>query len=327
MFANETDGVSRCDSTTTVASSVNNGDATPRLCKQCRLLEPNFDKIISHYKVDIKGSKKIQVGSIYYCYGCHPDAKSSYRREISERSCLWGFIVENKVSIGSFLISMITVGIVVLVAAAVIRNDWRNGGDIIVEPPKNPTNRFETQIVSRVTSRGESPLKTRRMWGATEPKSGIPKLKQPNKRIIVAQTTGKSCHEDCPARVREIQRRHSKLKDIPFNFLIGGDGEIYEGRGFEFEGQHTANNATSFNNIWICVAFIGTFDGSNNQPTSEQIKAFHKFIDYHFGFEIQTDYKIFLQDQLLKQTVNSDSLYDVVKDFDKFTPGMRLVRV
>lgn len=34
---------------------------------------------------------------------------------------------------------------------------------------------------------------------------------------------------------------YNHLKDIPWNFLIGNDGNVYEGRGFNFEGEHTQN--------------------------------------------------------------------------------------
>lgn len=45
------------------------------------------------------------------------------------------------------------------------------------------------------------------------------------------------------------------LGDIGYNFLIGCDGEVYEGRGFEVVGAHTHTvDKTS-----IGIAFIGNF--------------------------------------------------------------------
>jgi N-acetylmuramoyl-L-alanine amidase len=44
--------------------------------------------------------------------------------------------------------------------------------------------------------------------------------------------------------------------DIAFNFLIGDDGNVYEGRGWEVTGQHTP----SFNEKSLGFAFIGNFD-------------------------------------------------------------------
>lgn len=40
-----------------------------------------------------------------------------------------------------------------------------------------------------------------------------------------------------------------------FSFLIGGDGKVYEGRGWHKEGAHTYR----YNKNSIGIAFIGTF--------------------------------------------------------------------
>lgn len=42
--------------------------------------------------------------------------------------------------------------------------------------------------------------------------------------------------------VRQIQTFHIESRgwfDIGYNFLIGGDGAAYEGRGWKTEGAHT----------------------------------------------------------------------------------------
>lgn len=47
--------------------------------------------------------------------------------------------------------------------------------------------------------------------------------------------------------------RQTKWNSI---FLIGGDGLVYVGRGWKYQGAHTRGyNAKS-----ICIAFIGTFN-------------------------------------------------------------------
>lgn len=43
--------------------------------------------------------------------------------------------------------------------------------------------------------------------------------------------------------------------DIIYNFLIGCDGTIYEGRGWAVEGDHTEG----YNHKSIGVAFVGNF--------------------------------------------------------------------
>lgn len=56
------------------------------------------------------------------------------------------------------------------------------------------------------------------------------------------------------------------LGDIAYNFLIGCDGEAYEGRGFTIVGAHTKG----FNTTSIGIAFIGDF--RTNAPPSASIK-------------------------------------------------------
>lgn len=61
----------------------------------------------------------------------------------------------------------------------------------------------------------------------------------------------------CVARVRQIQHYHMNTMgydDISYNFLVGGDGRIYEGRGYAV-GAHTED----YNKRSICIAFIGDF--------------------------------------------------------------------
>lgn len=33
--------------------------------------------------------------------------------------------------------------------------------------------------------------------------------------------------------------RFSDIDDIPFNFLIGGNGDVFEGRGWNLIGEHS----------------------------------------------------------------------------------------
>jgi peptidoglycan recognition protein LE len=58
--------------------------------------------------------------------------------------------------------------------------------------------------------------------------------------------------------VRTIQQFHvesRKWDDIAYNFLIGCDGNIYEGRGFNTVGAHTYG----YNRKSIGISFVGTF--------------------------------------------------------------------
>ena len=55
--------------------------------------------------------------------------------------------------------------------------------------------------------------------------------------------------------------------DIGYNFLIGEDGRVYEGRGWDAVGAHTLG----YNSVSIGIAFIGDFRGRS--PNAAAIRA------------------------------------------------------
>lgn len=162
-------------------------------------------------------------------------------------------------------------------------------------------------------------------WCAEIPKRDLRKLQLPVERIIVAHTADMddTCYdfEDCKQRVRNIQKDNDDLDDIPYNFLIGGDGSIYEGRGIEYEGQHTANiNGSSYDDIGICVAFIGTF--LNQSLTEDQIAAFNNFVKFFISEgKMIENYKVFFQEQLTAREIPAEALLEAMNNFTNFYPG------
>lgn len=85
-----------------------------------------------------------------------------------------------------------------------------------------------------------------------------------------------SSQETCATLVRQIQSQHinsaSIEDDIGYNFLVGGDGAAYEGRGWNKIGAHTYG----YNSRSIGVAFIGDF--RNEEPTKQQVVALRKLL-------------------------------------------------
>ncbi|XP_070542486.1 peptidoglycan-recognition protein LF-like [Ptychodera flava] len=80
-------------------------------------------------------------------------------------------------------------------------------------------------------------------------------------KVIIHHTVGKHCtsEEACKAEVKSIQYDHMNNRgwsDIGYNFLIGEDGNVYEGRGWNFMGAHaTPQNAFSYG-----VSVMGNFN-------------------------------------------------------------------
>lgn len=202
-------------------------------------------------------------------------------------------------------------------------NDNNTTIDTPTNEPTTPTTTLSTTASTTPSTTTREPLRVleRDIWS----RNRVTNLTLPIKRIIVAHTgdSPDSCfsEEICTIRVRQIKDDHAHLNDIAYNFLIGGDGTVFEGRGFYYEGEHTVKpHGSPYNDVGICVAFIGTFN--ENPPSAEQIESFHNFTEYfvHVGMIVE-DHKIFIQDQLAMQNVTADALNEVVKTFEKFYSG------
>jgi len=103
----------------------------------------------------------------------------------------------------------------------------------------------------RIVSRAE--------WGARAPTS-ITYISHPIPRYFVHHSAGGSCTTQtaCMSTVRGIQNYHMNSNgwaDIGYNFLVGEDGNAYEGRGWDRVGAHSPNYNS--NALGVCV--MGTF--------------------------------------------------------------------
>ncbi|CAB3226073.1 unnamed protein product [Arctia plantaginis] len=102
---------------------------------------------------------------------------------------------------------------------------------------------------------------TREMWLATKNEADTKRTDayNPLKLVIVAHTVSSECSVfiNCAAEMRNIQRYSLKdLKyDIAYNFVIGNDGRVYEGRGWNIVGAHTIG----YNSCSMGLAFVGDY--------------------------------------------------------------------
>ncbi|XP_054276208.1 uncharacterized protein LOC128995271 isoform X2 [Macrosteles quadrilineatus] len=95
-------------------------------------------------------------------------------------------------------------------------------------------------------------------WGAVPP-TETKFLKKPIRTLVFAFNTEKdTCTnvEDCKAAVKDLQTYHMDLgyPDIYYNFCIGGDGRIYEGRGWH--AWHSARYSVYYGRTLV-VGIIG----------------------------------------------------------------------
>ncbi|XP_039366792.1 peptidoglycan-recognition protein SC2-like [Mauremys reevesii] len=107
---------------------------------------------------------------------------------------------------------------------------------------------------------------SRSQWGAWSPKSRT-SLKTPVPYVIIHHTAGNRCYSQasCIQQVKSIQNYHMGSRgwsDIGYNFLIGEDGRVYEGRGWRTVGAHAKN----WNHKSLGLSFLGTF--TNGVPSA-----------------------------------------------------------
>lgn len=113
------------------------------------------------------------------------------------------------------------------------------------------------------------------------------------------------------------------LVDIPWNFLIGDDGAVYEGRGFKYQGEIPMNDAvSSFDDIGLHVAFIGNF--INEPPSVRQINTFQLFLDDALRQEVlKENYILLLEDQLSMTESPAAGLLEALTENSKFYSSMK----
>lgn len=93
-------------------------------------------------------------------------------------------------------------------------------------------------------------------WGGRDALNET-KLKEPVRLVVIKHTKTATCGNitGCFQAVQDLQNRDmdfNKLPDIQYNFIIGGDGNIYEGRGWGIKNEQRNDS--------IDIAYIGDFN-------------------------------------------------------------------
>ncbi|CAG9839408.1 unnamed protein product [Diabrotica balteata] len=166
---------------------------------------------------------------------------------------------------------------------------------------------------------GDLRIVKRIYWVAQPPSGPRNNLTLPVHAVIIHHTDTESCNTQgaCILQTRTIQTfdiESRSLNDIAYNFLIGGDGAIYEGRGWKVEGAHTLGaNGKSFG-----VAFIGTF--TKEPPPEVMITVFYKLVDRAIqkGY-LTTNYKIMGARQFSGVESPGKAFYELIKTWPQWS--------
>lgn len=138
---------------------------------------------------------------------------------------------------------------------------------------------------------------------------------------VVVHHGGIPCYcntqESCSAVVRNYQNLHIDGRgwaDIGYNFVIGEDGNAYEGRGWNFTGAH----APGYNNQSIGICVIGDF--SDFLPDKAALKTLNGLIDYGVSLgKISKDYRVIGHRQARDTLCPGEELYKYVQTNPRWT--------
>jgi len=163
------------------------------------------------------------------------------------------------------------------------------------------------------------PLVTRAEWGAVPPKTTPQPLARPVPMVFIHHTEmpGECSNEtDCAAAVRSIQTFHMQVRgwdDIGYNFLVGGDGRVYEGRGWAGVGAH----AKGWNFQSYGMAMIGDF--SQHLPTDAALKTVQQLILCGQPQNISIEYTLHGHRDGVCTSCPGDKLYSLISNWPHFT--------
>lgn len=157
----------------------------------------------------------------------------------------------------------------------------------------------------------------RAVWLAQPPQRPLAPLSTPVPMVIVLPTNSENCstQAQCVFRVRFLQTfdiESQQRDDISFNFLIGGDGNVYIGRGWDQVGAHMPG----YNKRSLSFAFIGTFQ--HQEPSAKQMNVTKLLLEEGVNLgKIDKDYKLYGAGTL-QPTITEYNAEKLYKSFSKF---------
>ncbi|CAC5407389.1 PGRP [Mytilus coruscus] len=158
---------------------------------------------------------------------------------------------------------------------------------------------------------------SRDSWGARRPGS-TSTIHTPVPDFFIHHTDGGYCtsFSACISQMKGIQNYHMdsrKWADIGYSFLVGEDGKIYEGRGWDKVGAHTSG----YNSRGLAASFMGNF--ATRAPNSAALNAVKKLIQCGISKgKVSQSYALFGHRDVSTSTCPGTALYNVIKTWARF---------
>ncbi|XP_054015846.1 peptidoglycan-recognition protein SC2-like [Hylaeus anthracinus] len=157
-------------------------------------------------------------------------------------------------------------------------------------------------------------------WKARPPKERVLMNVTPTPYVVIHHGgIAEYCFDQkaCSAIVKSYQNLHIDDRgwlDIGYNFVIGEDGNAYEGRGWDFVGAH----APPYNNQSIGICVIGDF--SDFLPNNTALKTLNGLIDYGvFLGKISKDYHVIGHRQARETLCPGEEFFKFVQTNPRWT--------
>ncbi|KAF2898070.1 hypothetical protein ILUMI_08113 [Ignelater luminosus] len=161
---------------------------------------------------------------------------------------------------------------------------------------------------------------SKKEWGGRPALNFTKPLHHPTEYVIISHTGGRVCKDfiECSAVMQQIQSMHvtNQMPDIGHNFLIGGDGNIYAGRGWDVQNFQKNNS--------IAIGFTGNF--VFDELKSNMISALKELLRQ--GVELKKlalDYKLVCHNQTGNTLSPGQNVYKVISKFPHFHPGFVVI--
>ncbi|CAD1474525.1 unnamed protein product [Heterotrigona itama] len=161
---------------------------------------------------------------------------------------------------------------------------------------------------------------SRKDWQARLPIERVSLKVTPTPYVVIHHGgIARYCHDQkaCSAIVRSYQNHHMDDNgwfDIGYNFIIGEDGNVYEGRGWNDVGAH----APGYNSQSIGICIIGDF--SNFLPDEAALKAVNALINYGVSIgKISENYRVLGHRQAVNTLCPGTELYKYVQTLPRWT--------
>ncbi|XP_017053439.1 peptidoglycan-recognition protein SC1a/b isoform X8 [Drosophila ficusphila] len=150
-------------------------------------------------------------------------------------------------------------------------------------------------------------------WGGRPAKHKLAEQVLPINRVVISHTAAEGCEsrEVCSQRVKVVQSFHMDSWDwdhVGYNFLVGGDGRVYEGRGWDYVGAHTKG----YNTGSVGISFIGTF--TKTIPNERQLKACQLLLEEGVRLKkLSPNYRLYGHRQLSATESPGEELYKIIQ--------------